>query len=77
MKKIVNIGMSNRQCYFFMGRMHSNAFSKVGRFFDLDHEICPKVICARDGSKGREFAERWSWQDTETDWRQAAGQKRH
>jgi len=53
MKKIVNIAMIGSG---FMGRMHSNAFSKVGRFFDLDHEICTKVICTRDGSKGQEFA---------------------
>ena len=66
MKKTVNIGMIGSG---FMGRMHSNAFSKVGRFFDLDHEICTKVISARDGSKGKEFAERWSWQEAETDWR--------
>jgi predicted dehydrogenase len=66
MKKIVNIAMIGSG---FMGRMHSNAFSKVGRFFDLDHEICTKVICTRDGSKGQEFAKRWSWQEAETDWR--------
>ncbi len=59
----------------FMGKMHTNAFSRANRFFDFDHKICPKVVCSRDQSKADEFAQRWSWQETETDWRRLLDRK--
>ena len=43
MKKL-NIGMIG---YGFMGRTHSNAFSQVNHFFDLQHRPVLKALCAR------------------------------
>lgn len=66
MKKL-NIGLIG---YGFMGRAHSNAFRKVGNFFDLQYEPVLKAVCARDADKVKTFAKRWGYETTETDWRQ-------
>ncbi len=55
--------------YGFMGRAHSNAYRKVGNFFDLEHECILQAACARDAAKARAFATRWGYQSVETDWR--------
>src|SRR5881394_2668277 len=65
MKKL-NIGLIG---YGFMGRAHSNAFRKVGNFFDLDYELALKAVCARDQQKVKAFAKKWGYETTETDWR--------
>ncbi len=67
-KKKLNIGLMG--CGF-MGRTHSNAYCKVGKFFDLGYEPVLKAACARieDKDKLEPFAENWGWQSTETDWR--------
>jgi len=65
MKKL-NIGLIG---YGFMGRAHSNAFRKVGNFFDLEFEPVLKAVCARDEAKVRAFAARWGYESCETDWR--------
>ncbi len=67
-KKKLNIGLMG--CGF-MGRTHSNAYCKVGKFFDLGYEPVLKAACARpeDEQKLIPFAENWGWQSTETDWR--------
>lgn len=65
MQKKVNVGMIGAG---FMGKMHTNAFSRANSFFELDHKFCPKVVCTRDADKANGFAERWSWQEAETDW---------
>jgi predicted dehydrogenase len=72
MDKKVNVGMIGTG---FMGKMHTNAFSRANSFFQLDHKFCPKVVCTKDRSKAIEFAKRWSWQETETDWRQLIDRK--
>src|SRR5450432_651244 len=53
----------------FMGRTHSNAFGKVGQFFDLGHRPVLKAACARSGDSVRAFAARWGYESFETDWR--------
>ena len=53
----------------FMGRAHSNAYRKVGQFFDLEYEPVMKVVSARSASELEQFAGKWGWQETETDWR--------
>lgn len=65
MKKL-NVGLIG---YGFMGRAHSNAFRKVGNFFDLEYEPVLKAICARDPAKLGAFAKKWGFESTETDWR--------
>jgi predicted dehydrogenase len=64
--KTLNIGLIG---YGFMGRAHSNAFRKVGNFFDLDYDLVLKAVCGRDQPKVRAFAKKWGYQSAETDWR--------
>src|ERR1044071_3835639 len=66
MKKKLNVALIG---YGFMGRTHSNAFRKVGNFFDLDYEPVMKVVCARDEAKVKAFASKWGWESSECDWR--------
>jgi predicted dehydrogenase len=65
-KKKINVGMIG---YGFMGRTHSNAFSKVNHFFDLQYEPVLKVVCGRDSHKTEAFADQWGYQSLEKDWR--------
>jgi predicted dehydrogenase len=65
-QKPLNVGLVG---YGFMGRTHSNAYSKVNQFFDLDRRPVLKAVCGRNESNVKAFAERWGYQSTETDWR--------
>ncbi|MCA9236671.1 MAG: Gfo/Idh/MocA family oxidoreductase [Planctomycetales bacterium] len=56
--------------YKFMGRAHSQAWATVSKFFDLDAQPVMKVVCGRDGAAVSEFAKRWGWQSSCTDWRE-------
>ncbi len=53
----------------FMGRAHSNAWMKVGKFFDLPADPVMHTIAARNPQELHRFAARWGWQNTTTDWR--------
>ena len=55
----------------FMGRAHSNAWSQVGRFFDLALHPVLHTVAARDAEALAVFAARWGWQHSTTDWRAA------
>jgi predicted dehydrogenase len=65
MKKL-NVGIIG---YGFMGRAHSNAYRKVGNFFDLEYQPVLKAACARNKEKVKAFAKRWGYESIETDWR--------
>ncbi|WP_421696380.1 Gfo/Idh/MocA family protein [Aestuariivirga sp.] len=65
-KKPLNIGMVG---YGFMGRTHSNAFSQVPHFFDVEYKPVLKTICARNAEKAAGFAEQWGYENSVTDWR--------
>ena len=52
----------------FMGRVHSNAYRKVGTFFDLKHELVMQAVCSNIESEVTAFAEKWGWESYETDW---------
>src|SRR5579862_9495069 len=65
-KKSLNVGLVG---YGFMGRTHSNAFSKVNQFFDLPYRPVLAAVCARDAGRVRAFADQWGYSSTETDWR--------
>lgn len=66
-KKPLRIGMIG--CGF-MGRAHSNAYRKVGNFFDLEHECVLQAACARNKRNVTAFAAQWGYASVETDWRQ-------
>src|SRR5436305_7662686 len=72
MTKPLNLGMIG---YGFMGRAHSNAYRKVGNFFDLPYRINLKAACARDAGKVKAFADQWGYESTETDWRKLIERK--
>jgi predicted dehydrogenase len=52
----------------FMGRAHSNAYLKAGKFFDLPLEPVLHTIAARDGAALEPFARRWGWRRWTTRW---------
>src|SRR5829696_3000477 len=72
MPKPLNIGMIG---YGFMGRAHSNAYSKVSHFFDLEYKPVLKAVCARDEAKAQEFAAKWDYESVETDWKKLLARK--
>ncbi len=65
-QKLLNVGMVG---YGFMGRAHSNAYRKVGNFFDLEYQPVLKAVAARNRAKAEAFATRWGYESVETDWR--------
>src|SRR6058998_3808190 len=72
MAKKLNVGMIG---YGFMGRAHSNAYRKVSNFFDLEYQPVLKAACARDAAKIKQFADKWGYESTETDWRKLVDRK--
>jgi predicted dehydrogenase len=65
--KPLNIGLIG---YGFMGKTHSNAYSKVNHFFpELEYHPVLKAVCARSADKVRGFADTWGYESVETDWR--------
>jgi predicted dehydrogenase len=65
-KKPIRIGIIG---YGFMGRAHSNAYTKVGHFFESQHQVVMQAACARNEEKVKAFALQWGWKSVETDWR--------
>jgi predicted dehydrogenase len=65
-KKPLRIGIIG---YGFMGRAHSNAYAKVGHFFDSDYQVVLQAACARNEEAVRNFAAKWGYRSVETDWR--------
>lgn len=55
----------------FMGRTHSNALLKVGKFFDLPLLPVMHTVCGRDRAELEAFKDRWGWQNASVDWRAA------
>ncbi len=53
----------------FMGKAHSNAWLNAPRFFDMGIKPVLKVACGQKVADLQAFAERWGWEETETDWR--------
>lgn len=61
----INVGLIG---YKFMGKAHSNAWSKVGMFFDPGVKIGMKAICGREESWVKESAQKFGWDSYETSW---------
>ena len=59
----------------FMSRTHSNAFGKVNRFFDLEHEPALVAVCARNPAEAESFAGNWGYSSFETDWHKLVARK--
>src|SRR5436305_13533721 len=55
--------------YGFMGRAHSNAYKRVGDFFDLEYRPVLQAVCGRNHTKVSEFAQSWLFESIESDWK--------
>ena len=55
----------------FMGRAHSNAYLKADKFFDLPVRPVMQTVCGRDREALSQFAQRWGWAKSTTDWKSA------
>jgi len=55
--------------YNFMGKAHSQAWRNAPLYFDVAAKPVLQVVCGRSEDRVREFANRWGWQEFETDWR--------
>jgi len=66
MAETVNIGMVG---YKFMGRVHSNAYVSVAKFFDMGVVPVMKAVCGRNVHAARAFADQWGWQEVVRDYR--------
>jgi predicted dehydrogenase len=55
--------------YKFMGRAHSLGYKAMPLFFDNEVKPVMKVICGRDEAAVTHQAERYGWENVETDWR--------
>lgn len=65
-KKELNVALIGAQ---FMGKAHSNAWRKVGMFFDLPSKPVMKVLCGKFEEEVQ-VAERYGWQETSTNWKE-------
>jgi predicted dehydrogenase len=72
MTKSLNVGTIG---YGFMGKAHSNAYSRVNHFFDLQYRPILKTLCARSAEKAKSFAANWGYESIETDWRKLIERK--
>lgn len=53
----------------FMGRAHSNAWSKVAHFFDTDPRPVMHTVAGRNAEELATFASQWGWANASIDWR--------
>lgn len=53
----------------FMGRTHSNAYRKIGNFFQVPCQPVLKTICDFNEAKAKAHAAQWGFESVETDWR--------
>ena len=66
MNKPFNVGLIG---YGFMGRTHSNAYSKVTHFFDVPYTPVLKTVCGLEADQAKAFADKWGYASYTTDWR--------
>ncbi len=71
-EKTLNVGMIG---YGFMARTHSNAYRKVGNFFDLEYQPVLKTVCGLVEAEAQAFAEKWGYESFTTDWRKVVADK--
>jgi predicted dehydrogenase len=66
-KKPLNVGLIG---YGFMGKTHSNAYRKVGHFFDIEFQPVLKTVCGLVDAEAKAFADKWGYESWTTNWRQ-------
>ncbi|MEX2233169.1 MAG: Gfo/Idh/MocA family oxidoreductase [Cyclobacteriaceae bacterium] len=65
MKEKINIGLIGTQ---FMGKAHSNAWSRVSYFFDTRVTPVLHTACGRNDAQRRQFVDQYHWQQGESSW---------
>ncbi len=65
-RESIGIGMVG---HAFMGAVHSHAWRSVHRFFDPPLVPRLAVLGGRDEARAKAAAEKFGWEDVETDWR--------
>ncbi|GHG02347.1 MULTISPECIES: Gfo/Idh/MocA family protein [Amycolatopsis] len=65
-RETIGIGMVG---HAFMGAVHSHAWRSVHRFFDPPLVPRLAVLGGRDETRAKAAAEKFGWEDVETDWR--------
>src|SRR6185503_1723004 len=53
----------------FMGRAHSNAYLKVGKFFNIPIQPVMHTVVGQDLISLAPFASRWGWKKYSTQWK--------
>jgi predicted dehydrogenase len=66
MSKPLNVALVGTK---FMGRAHSNAWLKVGKFFDLPLQPVMHTVVARNQAELSQFARRWGWRNHTTNYK--------
>jgi predicted dehydrogenase len=66
-KKPLNVGLIG---YGFMGKTHSNAYRKVGHFFDIEFQPVLKTVCGLVDAEAKAFADKWGYESWTTHWRE-------
>jgi predicted dehydrogenase len=66
-KKPLNVGLIG---YGFMGKTHSNAYRKVGHFFDIEFQPVLRTVCGLVEAEAKAFADKWGYESWTTNWRQ-------
>jgi predicted dehydrogenase len=71
-KRTVNVALIGAG---FTGKAHSNAYRKVGMFFDLPARPVMKILCDLNQEETKARAERYGWEEVETDWRRVVNRE--
>lgn len=66
MSEVCNVALLGQK---FMGRVHSNAYLKVARFFNLPRRPVMHTIAGLDLIALAPFADRWGWRNYSTTWK--------
>jgi len=61
--------------YKFMGKVHSNAWRQVNRFFETPFEPVMKVICGRNEEETKRAANIYGWEEYSASWEQVVRRK--
>jgi len=65
-RKKVNVALIGQG---FMGRTHSNAWSQVGKFFNVPATPVMHAVFGQPAEKPQGFADNWGWARASTNWR--------
>ncbi len=68
--KNLNVGIVGTQ---FMGKAHSNAFSKISKFFDLPSNPILHTACGRNKANAEVLSNKFGWENVVTDYHTLIG----